>query len=735
MFYKRFPFTRQLESSDCGPVCLKMILAYYNKNVNVDWIKDKFEITKLGVGVVEIEEISIQLGMDAVAVKTSVEFLKSENPLPCILLWQRQHFVVLYKISNSNKGQLLFHIADPAFGLIKIPESRFSEMWSPDHKKGIALFLEPGASFEKLVISDKKKSSLEVPWQFIRHYLINNTGVLLLLSVLIGLGIGMTWIFPTMLRRMVDDGINNRNNTVLFTFLFSQLAVISGQIVVEWYRGVLSTKLSMKLSTKIIIDFIRKLSRLPVRFFDFRTNSDIIQRIEDHSRIESFLTGSIIQNIFQIIVYVIFSALLFTYSFKLFLFYNFGTIIAVIISFFYLHQINIINYQQFGLNFEYKNKLYELISGMIEIRLNNAEKRKINDLHNTIHNLYKVNTSSRQLQQKQALIVKSTNLIKNLGITIACAYWVIGQQMTLGIMLTIGFITGFLNSSVDSLLDFARSSQDAKLAIDRIQEIFKKKDEVTEGQTKNALMEGDCINIEKVSFKYPGLGHRFVLNEISIKIPTGKVTAIVGESGSGKTTLLKLLLGYYLPTSGNIYLGDTNLTSVNIDKWRELCSTVMQTGFIFSSTIEENIALGSSKIDEKKLKFSCEVACIDEFISSLPLHYKTKIGSSGINLSGGQIQRILIARAVYSNPEFIFFDEATSSLDSRNEKKIMHNLQYIFANKTVVVIAHRLSTVRKADQIIVLRNGTIVESGTHTSLVAVKGNYYELVKNQLELGG
>lgn len=733
MFSFTFPFFRQLEESDCGPVCLKMIASFYKSDIDIAWIKSKFQITKLGVSIIEIEEISKELGFEAVSVKTTMAYLKEEKPIPCILLLGQEHFVVLYKVSTAKRGKPFFYIADPAYGVIKLTEEKFREMWASDASTGIALFLQPLSKFYEYNHKAGKKP-FHNSWIFIKKYLTPYKKYLVYVSFFLAITTTISWIFPAMIQKMIDNGIALKNRNIVWTVLFLQAALIIGQALSEWCRSLFSVKLSMQLSSAIISEFVNKLVRLPIRFFDYRTHSDIIQRIEDHSRIESFLTNTFIQNIVQVITYIVFSVILFAYSIKLFLIFNLLTALSVIGVIYFLKRIKQVNYNQFKLNFEYKNRLYEFINGMVEIRLNVAQKNRVGNLNNIITKLFIENTKYRNLIQRQLLLIRTINLFKNLFITTLCAYWVIGKQLDFGVMLSISFMIGFLNNSIESIVDFFRSFQDAKLAIERMDEIFTREDEITQFNNLKKVKDVHEIVVKNVSFKYPGTYSPFVFNDISLNIPKGKITAIVGASGSGKTTLLKLLISYYLPTNGEIYVGDTKLEKMDSDNWRKNCGIVMQSGYIFSASIEENISLVNNTIDYTLLEKACEIACIKESILAMPHKYKTKIGESGISLSGGQIQRLLIARAIYKNPKFIFFDEATSSLDANNERQIMKNLNNFFINKTVVIIAHRLSTVKNADQIIVLDNGKIAEIGNHQTLTKKRSKYYELVKNQLELG-
>jgi ATP-binding cassette subfamily B protein len=732
MFRRKFAFTRQLDESDCGPACLKMVFDYFGRRIELDWLKEKFEISKAGVSAGEIESVAGMIGMKAMSFRTTIAYLCKEAPFPAILHLDRNHFVVLFKVSRS-RGRLYFHIADPAFGVTKITEAKLKERWCNSLGKGIALFFDLSESYQGVSIQEVKRSTFYISFDFVRKYLRQNMRVLLYISLFVGISTALSWLFPVMIKKLVDKAAGVANVKVFWIIMLSQLGLILGQVLSDWSRGYLSVKLSMKLSNSIILDFINKLVTLPIRFFDLKTNADLIQRIEDHSRVESFLSTAIIQNIFQVITYLIFSLLLFWYSVPVFVIFTLLTGLSILIFLLKLRRIKDINYNQFKLNYEFKNNLYEFISGMVEIRLNAAQDHRIKRLQRVVNDLYEGSTRYRLALQSQLLIVRGINMIKTLSIIGFCTYWIGRGTMTIGTMVSINFLSGYLNSSIESVIEFFRSGQDAKLAIERMHQIMNRLPEDSTKVDKLPILDCGTIQLDNVSFKYPGANNKMILKNVSFSIPCGKVTAIVGDSGSGKTTLLKLLLAYYLPVNGEILLGGKKLVEYSLDDWRRGCGTVMQSGYIFSNSIWENIAIGSDVFDEERLIYACQVACIWEFVASLPEKLNTKIGHSGMSLSGGQTQRILIARSVYKDPAYLFFDEATSSLDSINEKNIMRNLKRFFRNKTVVVIAHRLSTVKSADQIIVLNNGIVAEVGDHASLTSSKGRYYELVKNQLNV--
>jgi len=420
---------------------------------------------------------------------------------------------------------------------------------------------------------------------------------------------------------------------------------------------------------------------------------------------------------------------------KIFVVFLFGSILYALWVIIFMKKRKELDYKRFAQMADNQSNVIQLITGMQEIKLNNCEKQKRWEWERIQARLFKVSVKSLALNQYQQAGSMFINELKNIIISFMAAAAVIHGEMTLGMMMAVQYIIGQLNSPIAQLIGFMQSAQDAKISLERLSEIHEKEDEEKlEDPKLNLLPAKKNIVIEKLSFQYEGPHSEMVLNNIELKIPEKKITAIVGSSGSGKTTLIKLLLGFYAPIKGEITIGDTGLENFSQRMWRSTCGVVMQDGYIFSDTIAKNIAVSEEIVDKEKLLNAVKAANIQDFIETLPLSYNTKIGQDGHGLSQGQKQRILIARAVYKNPEFIFLDEATNALDANNERVIMDNLNEFFKGRTVVVVAHRLSTVKNADQIVVLEKGKIVESGNHQELTKKRGAYYELVKNQLELG-
>ena len=730
-------FSPQHDQTDCGPACLAMIASCYNKNYTLNYLRENSFITREGVSLLGITEASKKIGFDTLSARLTLERLIAEKEsFPCILHWNQNHFVVLKKISKklfSNKYN--FHLADPAHGFIKLNEEDFIKYWISNDNTGIALFLNPTLKFYETVPHKEKKITLKYLFSHLKPY----KKKIILLFVLLLFGSILTLIFPFLTQILIDKGVNGKNLNLISIILLAQLCVFIGTITIEIIRNWLMLYIGTKLSITIISDFLKKLLLLPIKFFDSKMMGDFNQRIQDNERIEQFLTSQSLLTFFSIITFSAFFGVLLYYNMTILLVYLGLTFISIIWSFYWLKKRKILDYFRFQYRSENQETIYEIINGVTEIKLNQFENLKRAEWENIQQKLFKINIRVLKLDQFQLSGFEFINQIKNILVTFLAATFVVKGKMSLGELLSVSYIVGQMNSPVSQLITFFRSLQDAKLSLERLNEVQNHSTE--EQPTKhqelsltNTSTNNSGIKFNNLSFQYEGPKSAYILKNISFIIPDGKITAIVGASGSGKTTLMKLLLKFYDPIIGNIYFNSTNIENISPKSLRENCGVVMQDGFIFSETIERNIATGDEKIDKHKLENAVRVANIVSFIESLPLGYKTKIGASGNGISGGQKQRILIARAVYKNPHYIFFDEATSALDAENEKIIHDNLQQFFKGKTVLIIAHRLSTVKNADQIVVLKNGAIVEIGSHNELVKNKADYFNLVKNQLELG-
>lgn len=726
-----FPHYYQLDSADCGPTCLRMIAKYYGRTYSVQYLREHAFITREGVSMLGISDAAQHIGFRTMGIRITLEQLEQEMPLPCILHWNLRHFVVCYKI---RKGK--FCIADPAAGRVVFDRTEFGRCWfstSVEGKDtGTALLLEPGPEFgEREEPEDAKNRKLSFFFRYLTPYKRELFQLVLgMLTVSI-----LQLIMPFLTQSLVDTGIRDGNLSFITLILIAQLVIFIARLSVDFIRSWILLHVNTRINIALISDFLAKLMRLPLHFFDTKMVGDIMQRIGDHNRIESFMTGSSISTLFSFVNFIVFGFVLAYYDLSilgLFLLGN-GLYVAWILAFMkYRRELDIKRFAQAAGE---QSNLFQLITGMQEIKLNNCETEKRWEWERIQVKLFKISIKGLALGQYQQLGSVFFNQTTNILISFTAARAVVSGEMTLGMMMSLTYIVGQLTAPIEQFIGFARSFQDAKISLERLGEIHQREDEEQTLALKvNTLPDNRALQIEDVSFSYDGADRDYVLEHINLTIPQHKVTAIVGASGSGKTTLIKLLLGFYEPNKGNIKVGDLSLKNMNPHVWRARTGCVMQDGFIFSDSIAKNIAIGAEVIDKERLLHAVTVANIRDFIDSLPLGYNTKIGMEGNGVSQGQRQRILIARAVYKNPEFIFLDEATNALDANNEREIMEHLHQFYKGRTVVVVAHRLSTVRDADNIVVLDKGQVVEEGTHEELTARRGVYYKLVKNQLELG-
>ena len=728
---KKFTNYKQADYKDCGPTCLKIIAKHYGKTIHIQELRDSSETTREGSNLLFLSDAAEKIGFRTLGVKLNVKRLE-EAPLPCILHWNKNHYVVLYKIK---KGK--YYVSDPGFGLIEYNEKDFLKFWIGNNadestQEGIALLVEATPKFFQSEFDKEENKGLG--FGLLAQYVLRYKSFLVQLSIGLLASSLLQLIFPFLTQSIVDIGIQNQNINFIYLILFAQLFLFAGRTGLELIRSWILLHLSTRINISLISDFFIKLMNLPISFFDVRMTGDIMQRINDHRRIERILTTSSLNVLFSVINMFVMGGVLAYFNLQIFFVFFAGSILYFGWITLFLKRREVLDYKRFAEVSQEQSKVMELINGMQEIKLHNAEKQKRWGWEYVQARLFRVSIKGLVLEQTQTIGSSVINELKNIFIIFLSAKLVIDGSITLGMMLAISSIVGSLNGPITQLIEFVRELQDAKISLARLSEIHEKEDEIQQetNQTNDVPYDAD-IDIKNLSFRYLGSDIP-VLENLSLVIPANKVTAIVGVSGSGKTTLMKLLLKFYEPNNGEVNIGNTQLKNISQKAWRSNIGAVMQEGFIFSDTIANNIAIGVDKVDKERLVYAADVANIKEYVSGLPLGYNTKIGSEGLGMSTGQKQRLLIARAVYKNPEILFFDEATSALDANNEREIMRKLDIFFKDKTVVVIAHRLSTVMNADQIVVLDKGKIIEIGSHSALVEQKGNYFELVRNQLQLG-
>ena len=710
---------------------MRIISKYYGKNIPLQQIRSLSETTREGSSLLGLSEAAENLGFRSLGVQIDFETLCEEVPFPCVVHWNKKHFVVIYKIDKAGK----VYISDPSYGLITYSKEEFIKFWIGENanentEEGIALLLETTPNFFK---NDFEEDENKMNFSFLSKYLFKYKSLVVQLMVGLLAGSLLSLILPFLTQSIVDVGIQNQDLNFIYLVLIAQVMLFLGRMGIEVIRSWILLHLSTRINISIISDFFIKLMKLPISFFDTRMTGDIMQRINDHSRIEQLLTSSSLNTLFSLVNLVIYSIVLLFYDYRLFLIYLVGAVAYIGWISFFLTKRKELDYKRFSQISQEQSKVIELINGMQEIKMHNAEKQKRWSWEFLQVKLFKLRVKSLSLEQWQSVGGNFINQMKDILVSFLSAKLVLSGNLTLGMMLSVQYIIGQLNSPLQQLIDFIKQTQDAKISLERLGEIHDKEDEENKDEQYVSEIPQKDLEIQDISFRYIG-SDSFVFENLNLSIPYQKTTAIVGASGSGKTTLLKLLMKFYEPNKGEIKIANTNLKNISPRFWRDHCGVVMQEGYVFNDTIANNIAVGEDYIDKQKLRKAVEIANIKDFVESLPLSYNTKIGNEGVGISGGQKQRLFIARAVYKSPEYIFFDEATSALDANNEKIIMENLEQFFKGKTAIVIAHRLSTVKHADKIIVLDRGNVVEEGNHTELVALKGEYYRLVKNQLELG-
>lgn len=728
-----FPHYTQLDMMDCGPSCLRMISKYYGKSYSLQTLREKCYISRDGVSMLGISEAAESIGFKTMGVKISFEQLVNEAQLPCILHWNQNHFVVCYKIEKKKSGKFKLYIADPGSLCLTYTKDEFLKCWGMKASEiGLVLMLQPTAKFYSS--QNENESSKHSLFYFLGYFVPYRT---LLMQLVMGMVIAcfLQFAFPMLTQSMVDIAIKDRNLNFVCLILVAQSMLFLAQLAIGFIQNWMVLHINTRISIALISDFLIKLMKLPLRFFDVKNTGDILQRIGDHERIQSFLMGPAFHMLFSVWTFFVFAGILGYYNAYILTIFAIGNLLYALWIFIFMKYRRILDAKRFNICVGEQNKLMQLILGMQDIKLNNCEKQKRWDWEHVQVKRFKVSQSGLAIEQIQQLgssfFLQATNIV----VSFYAASSVIEGDMTLGMMMSLTYILGQMSVPVSDFINFVQSYQYAKISLERLNEIHNKSDEEQDASARlNHLPAKKDIVLDNVCFSYDGADRDYVVDGVSLKIPAGKVTAIVGASGSGKTTIVKLVQGFYKPNQGTIKVGETPLQMINQHLWRSKSGSVMQESFIFSETIAKNIAVSTDDIDEERLKKASKMANIYEFICSLPLGYETKIGMEGNGVSQGQRQRILIARAIYKNPEYVFLDEATNSLDANNERVIVSNLQEFYKGKTVIIVAHRLSTVKNADNIVVLDKGKVIEEGTHGQLIKKRAAYYSLIKNQLELG-
>lgn len=734
----KFPFHEQYDSMDCGACCLQMLAEYYGAYYSLEEMRQMISVGVDGVSLLRVSKAAESIGFKTIGGKLTFEKLANNAVLPCIVYWDQAHFVILYKVSKHIKNVIL-HVADPALGLVQYSREQFCSHWistrTNNQDKGVVLLLEPTSAFQDIQPSRKNHRGLRANVTFLSKYFRPYKS--LYFQIIIGLIVGciIQLAFPFLTQSIVDKGVEYRDIHYIWLILAAQLSLILGSAAIDFIRRKILLFVSTRINLSLISDFFIKLMKLPMRFFDTKHLGDLLQRIEDHKRVENFLSVQTLNLIFSLLTISVFGGVLFVYNKLIFIVFVVSGGLYCFWTMSFLKRRRVLDYQYFEQQSTERNITYQLINGMQEIKLQNYEQLKRWDWEDIQADKYDISVKSLSLTQAQeagGVLIKES---KNILITAFTAISVVHGDMSIGMMLAVQYIIGQLNEPLEQLMNFIYQWQDVSISLERMNEIHQERNE--DSKERNTTFSDNInrdITINNITFQYNGIDSPIVLDNVSLSIPKNKITAIVGSSGSGKTTLVKLLLGYYSVTKGNICIGKDNIDSLELFWWRSVCGAVMQDGYIFSDSIARNIALADMEIDIDKLRSAARIANIDTFIESLPLGYNTQIGQDGQSLSQGQRQRVLIARVIYKNPSYVFFDEATNSLDANNERTITENLKAFYEGKTVIVVAHRLSTVKNADNIVVLESGRIVEQGTHNQLIEQRGAYFNLVKNQLELG-
>lgn len=725
---KKIPLFKQKSPNECGPTCIQMLSAFYGKYYNIDTILEYCELTKAGVSIRDIMNAGHSIGFHTASFSVNPQEAR-RIPVPAIIYLKQGHFVILEAI-KLKKGKYYYQLVDPDYGKVELSEDALIEKWM-NHQRGFGVLLVPQENFLEINPEKNLHKKNKAIYKDIISVIKKNKRNFIWVTSLTALVLATNWAMPILLQKTIDDGIIKKDINFVWLMLLAQFIFFLGFMFSNTITNLISAKTSFKINIDFVQKYLNKLIKLPIKFFDTTFRSDLIQRLSDLNRINAFITDHIIDITFSVINMLVFSVILIIYNYKIFLLFFLFSLLSIIYTLLFLKKRRGLDYSFFSLDSERRNSIYELIMGMSEIKINNAYHSRINAWNNIENKLNKLQLKRIYLEQ---YISNGTGLIgrlRDIVLTGVSALYVIQDEMTIGVMMMISFVLGQLSGPISDLMSFAKISQDLKLSYERLFDIYKRNDENCDNDLYLSKQFQKEIRLRNVYFKYPGTSNPYILENINIEIPIGKTTAIVGPSGGGKTTILKLLLGFYQPSKGKILIDNHSLSTIHLDSWRDQCGVVMQNGYIFSASIAENIALHDEEPNIEKLIYATKLANLYDFINRLPMRFNTKIGDSGLDLSGGEKQRLYIARAIYRNPNMLLFDEATSSLDANNEKEIIKNLNDFYHNRTVVIIAHRLSTIKNADNIIFLNKGKVLEQGNHEKLLALKGAYYELVRNQL----
>lgn len=727
---KKIKFQQQLNANDCGIACIQMICQFYGLNYDVRAIKEHCDTSKLGISLKDIRAFFDLIGFESLSVDIQLDDI-ADIPLPAILYFKHGHYVILEKISSSKKEHY-YHIIDPTFGRIKLKEEELKEKWISQNS-GITLLINPTKNINNQTITCKTKKQTTSILNNVILILKEKKSRLFLVFFLTILALVTNWGMPLLLKENIDKGILDKNINLVWTILIGQFIFILSNLISNSFSDIITTKISLDINIDLNKTYFGKILNLPMSYFERKFKSDLIEGLNDQNRINLFISKNVIGIVITLLNLIVFSSILIIYNYKIFLIFLLFSVTAIFVTTLFLKKKKFIDYSLFTLESQNRNNIYELIMGITEIKVNSAENNRLSKWKNSEEKLKKVKVKSSLID---FYMINSNHFIsrfRDIFLIGMCSFLIIDDKMTLGTMMMISYVLGQLSAPVDDLIDFSQTLQRLQLSFDRLSDVYNRNEEIEKDKEYvSNLNDVKSINLNNVCFKYNSNDENYVLKNITLSIPKNSTTAIVGSSGSGKSTLMKLLLGFYFPTKGNLKIDDTNIENINLKEWRKTCGIIMQDGYIFSGTVAENISLSDLNPDKDKLEYSVKIAELESTIDKLPMKYNTLIGESGISLSGGEKQRLYIARAIYKNPDFIFFDEATSNLDTINENKIMSNLNEYLTNKTAIIIAHRLSTVKNANNIIVLKNGEIVEQGKHSELLSLKGEYYNLAKNQLE---